>query len=195
MPELPAMNADALADMLCERLAVETHGVELYRAVLAKMPEPKVAARLEHFMHEEAQHRDLLSGYLDRLGVGERETPSARLAAHEGEAYARLIGEAQTAPQLLNILLTVELMDETGWEMLINLGRDLGDADMVSTFQQALKEEKEHLRGVRGMLAQMTRDLVLASAHGEAAAAPATAEAREESDEAVEASDGAEATA
>jgi rubrerythrin len=159
---MPELKMDTLVDMLCERLTVETHGVELYRAVLAKMPEPKVAARLEHFMHEEAQHRDLLSGYLDRLGVADRETPSARLAGHESEAYARLIGEADTPTQLLNILMTVELMDEAGWEMLINLGRDLGDEDMVSTFQQALKEEKEHLRGVRGMLAQMTRALAMA---------------------------------
>ena len=158
MPEMK----NALVDLLCERLAVETGGVELYRAILAKLPEQEVAARLEHFMNEEAQHRDLLAGYLDRMNVSDRETPSARLAKHEGEAYLTLVGEATTPAQLLNILLTVELMDETGWEMLINLGRDLGDEDMVATFTQALRSEKEHLRGVRGMLAQMNRALVMA---------------------------------
>jgi rubrerythrin len=158
MPEMK----NALVDLLCERLAVETGGVELYRTILAKLPEPEITSRLEHFMNEEAQHRDLLAGYLDRMNVSDRETPSARLAKHEGEAYLTLVAEAQTPAQLLNILLTVELMDETGWEMLINLGRDLGDEEMVATFQQALRSEKEHLRGVRGMLAQINRALVLA---------------------------------
>jgi rubrerythrin len=157
---------DALVDLLCERLAVETGGVELYRAALARLQSMSAALavteRLEHFMHEEAQHRDLLAGYLDRLNVTERQTPSARLAEHEGEAYAKLIAEAETPAQLLNILLTVELTDETGWEMLINLGRDLRDEEMVSMFGQALRSEKEHLRGVRGMLAQMNRALVMA---------------------------------
>lgn len=159
---MPQLKMQALADLLCERLAVEVHGVELYRAILAKLDEPKLVARLEPFMRQEIAHRDRLAGYLDRLGVTERETPSARLAAHEGEAYLRLVGEAETPVQLLNILTTVELMDETGWERLINLGRDVGDVDMVHTFEQALREEKEHLRGVRGMLAQMTRAMVMA---------------------------------
>ncbi|MCU1281195.1 MAG: hypothetical protein JWM53_4741 [bacterium] len=152
------VNNDALVDKLCERLAVETGGVDIYRAAIAKLDDPMVVARLEHFMQQEAKHRDLLAAYLDRLGVEGRQTPSARLAKHEGEAYLKLIGEADTPAQLLNILLTVELMDENGWEMIVNLGRDIHDDDMVHTLEGALQEEKEHLRGVRGMLARMTRD-------------------------------------
>jgi rubrerythrin len=112
-------------------------------------------------MQEEAEHRDLLAAYLDKLGVSERETPSARLAKHEGEAYLKLIGEAEMPAQVLNILLTIELMDENGWEMIINLGRDVGDDELVRTLNAALQEEKEHLRGVRGMLAQMTRSMMM----------------------------------
>ena len=158
------VNMDALVDKLCERLAVETGGVDIYRAAIAKVDDPTVAARLEHFMQDEADHRDLLEAYLTRLGVSERDTPSARLAKHEGKAYLDLIGEAQTPAQVLNILLTVELMDENGWEMIINLGRDLDDDDLVRTLDAALQEEKDHLRGVRGMLAQMTRALMTSGA-------------------------------
>jgi rubrerythrin len=157
---MPHTNKDALADKLCERLAVENGGVAIYRAVLAKLDDALLAARLEHFLADEAQHRELLSAYLDRLGVSARETASARLATHETQAYLTLIDEATTAPQLLNILLTFELVDETGWEMLIDFGRDLGESEMVSSFKQSLDEEKGHLRGVRGMLAQMTRQLI-----------------------------------
>jgi rubrerythrin len=157
---MPQVNMDALVDKLCERLAVETGGVAIYEAAIAKVGDPTVAARLKHFMQEEAEHRDLLDDYLTKLGVQDpaaRETPSARLAKHEGEAYLKLIAEAETPAQVLNILLTVELMDENGWEMIIDLGRDLGDDELVRALDGALRDEKEHLRGVRGMLAQMTR--------------------------------------
>ena len=155
------LNRDALVDKLCERLAVETGGVDIYKAVIAKMNDRDVTTRLEKFMRDEAQHRDMLSRYLDGLGVDNRETPSARLARLEGEAYLKLIGEAQTPAQVLNILLTVELMDENGWEMIIDLGRDLHDDELVRTLNAALRDEKEHLRGVRGMLATMTRSLMM----------------------------------
>jgi rubrerythrin len=151
----------ALLDKLCERLAVETGGVDIYRALIDKLDDQIIKSRLTHFMKEEVQHRDMLAAYIDRMGEGKRSSPSARLAEHEGQAYLKLIGEATTDAQLLTILLTVELMDETGWEMLVDLGRDLGEEQMVQGFGQALKEEKEHLRGVRGMLAQMTRQLLL----------------------------------
>lgn len=157
------VNKDALVDKLCERLAVETGGVDIYQAAIAKIDDPTVAARLKHFMQEEAEHRDLLDAYLTRLGVddSDRQTPSARLAKHEGEAYLKLVGEAETPAQILNIMLTIELMDENGWEMIINLGRDLGDDELVRTLNAALQEEKEHLRGVRGMLAQMNREMMM----------------------------------
>ena len=151
------VNKDALVDKLCERLAVETSGVEIYQALLAKLDDPSLAPRLKQFMQHELAHRDLLAAQLDKLGVGERETPSARLARHEGDAYLTLIGEAETASHLLHVLLTVELMDENGWEMLIDVARDLGDDEMVRSFSGALRDEKEHLRGVRGMVAQLTR--------------------------------------
>jgi len=155
------VNMDALVDTLCERLAVETGGIEIYEAAIAKIEDPTMVPRLKHFMLQEAKHCDLLVVYLDKLGVLDRDTPSARLAKLEGQAYLKLIAEAQTPAQVLNILVTFELMDENAWEMIINLGRDVHDDEMVRTLNVALKEEKEHLRTVRGMLVEMTRDLVI----------------------------------
>jgi rubrerythrin len=154
---MPQLNRDALVDKLCERLAVETAGVDIYEAVIAKMTDERLTTRLKHYMHDEAKHRDLLTAYLERMGETMHETPSARMARLEGQAYLKLVDEATTPAQLLNILLTVELMDETAWEMLVNLGRDMGEDDMVRSFDTALRDEKEHLRGVRGMLATLTR--------------------------------------
>jgi rubrerythrin len=159
---MPRLNKDALVDKLCERLAVETANVEIYQALIARLDDPMLLARLKHFTQDEIRHCHLLSAYVDKLGVTNHETPSVRLAKLEGQAYLRLIAEASTAAQLLNILLTVELSDENAWEMLINLGRDMDDEEMVQTFNGALKDEKEHLRGVRGMLATITRQAMTA---------------------------------
>jgi rubrerythrin len=81
------LNRDALVDKLCERLAVETGGVDIYKAVIDKMDDADITTRLQRFMRDEAQHCELLARYLDSLGVATRETPSARLARLEGEAY------------------------------------------------------------------------------------------------------------
>jgi rubrerythrin len=159
---------DALVDRLCERLAVETGGVDIYQAAIAKIDDPTIAARLKHFMQEEANHRDLLTAYLDKLGVENRDTPSARLARLEGQAYLKVIGEATTPVQVINVLLTIELMDENAWEMIVNLGRDIHDDEMVRTLNGALKSEKEHLRGVRGIMAQLTREVMVVEDNAEA---------------------------
>ena len=70
----------------------------------------------------------------------------------------KLIEEATTPVHVINVLLTIELMDENAWEMIVNLGRDIHDDEMVRTLNGALKSEKEHLRGVRGIMAQLTRE-------------------------------------
>ncbi len=148
-----------LVNKLCERFAVEEGGVKLYDAILAKLSAGKITDRLTRFRRDEAAHRDLLAQYLDKLDVATdaRETPAAILARHEGEAFLKLIAEADGPSQVLNILLTVELMDENGWELLINLGRDCGDSELVSTFERCLRDEKDHLRAIRGMVAEDAR--------------------------------------
>jgi rubrerythrin len=161
---------NALIDKLCERLAVEEGGVKIYQAILDKLSgDGELVSRLRRFQTEESGHVDVLERYLDQLGVSEgaRETPSARLARHEGEAYLRLIDEADTPTQLLNILLTVELTDENAWELLINLGRDRGDEEMVGAFAECLRHEKEHLMKVRGMVARRVRAEIEAASPGE----------------------------
>lgn len=146
-------------DKLCERLAVEQAGVQIYEAVLAKLTDPAVTKLLQRFRRDEARHCDLLAGYLNRIDVpeGMRDTPSARVAKLEGVSYLRLIAEVDAPQHLLNILLTIELTDENAWELLINLARDHSESDLVETFAQCLANEKTHLRQIRGMVAEMSR--------------------------------------
>ena len=161
---MATVNRDALIDKLCERLAAESGGIDVYQAALDKIDDAAMVARLKRFLRDELAHRELLAGYLDRLHVSDRQTRSARLARLEADTYVKLVGEAETTAQVLNVLLTFELMDETAWEMIIDVGRDIHDDEMVRTLETALRDEKEHLRGVRGMLAGLTRTMMAAPA-------------------------------
>lgn len=49
-----------------------------------------------------------------------------------------------TIPQALNALLTAELTDNAGGELLIKLAREHGQDDMAQDFEQALHSERGH---------------------------------------------------
>jgi hypothetical protein len=57
-------------------------------------------------------------------------------------------------------MLTAELTDNDGWQLLIDLADNLGYPELVKDFQSALQHEEEHLVNVRGWLTE----LVLAKA-------------------------------
>ncbi len=54
--------------------------------------------------------------------------------------------------QCLQAILTAELTDNDGWQMLINLAEELGHDDMATEFRTALANEEKHLAVVRGWL-------------------------------------------
>jgi rubrerythrin len=57
-----------------------------------------------------------------------------------------------TIPQALNALLTAELTDNAGWELLIKLAREHGPDDMAQDFEQALHSERAHAAEVQRWL-------------------------------------------
>lgn len=153
------MNQQVFIDKLCERLAVEQAGVRLYEAVLARVDDADARRRLDRFRRDEIRHRDLIAAHLERANVSDeaRETASVRLARAEGEAMLKLVDECAGELPLFNLLLTVELTDETGWELLIDLARDAGEMQLVESFAGCLRAEKEHLRTLRGLVAERAR--------------------------------------
>jgi hypothetical protein len=52
-------------------------------------------------------------------------------------------------------MLTAELADNEGWRMLIMLAEKMGMEDMARDFQQALREEDEHLVYIRQWFKEM----------------------------------------
>ena len=54
------------------------------------------------------------------------------------------------------LLLTAELVDNDGWQMLQELAEQLGHADLAEQCAKAYEEEQEHLEVVRTCLSNMT---------------------------------------
>ena len=60
--------------------------------------------------------------------------------------------------QCLQAMLTAELTDNAGWELLIKLADSLGYDDVKTEFETALAHEEEHLLNVRNWLSECVMD-------------------------------------
>lgn len=152
-----AEHLEKLLDKLGERLAFERTGTRLYEGILRKHearggfaggPERE---ELERFRDEEARHFALLVRVVQDLGGDPTAvTPSADLAGVEATGIAKAIGDPRTTlPQALHALLAAELVDGAGWELLIELTREVGIDGVADSFEIALEEEQRHLESVR----------------------------------------------
>ena len=58
----------------------------------------------------------------------------------------------------LDAMLTAELSDNAGWELLIQLSENLGFDEMKTEFETALGHEEDHLQKVRTWLSECVLD-------------------------------------
>src|SRR6185369_17992817 len=85
------------------------------------------------------------------------QTPSADIVGVLSLGIVQVVSDARTTmAQTLQAMLTVELADNDGWEMLITLANGLGASEHQQDFEQALDSEREHLDKVRAWLEEMT---------------------------------------
>lgn len=159
---LTGNKATVFLDKLAERLAFERTGTRLYDALLAKFDvtgatfdDGPTRADLERFRAEELKHFHLVREAIETLGADPTAmTPSADIVAVEGSGLLKVIGDARTTfPQSLHAILVAELADKAGWELLIQLGRELGQDAIVQPFTAADAEEAHHLITVRRWVA------------------------------------------
>jgi rubrerythrin len=149
-----------LLDLLGERLSFERGGTRLYEALLGKVQAAKrqpggpSAADVQHIMQEEARHAALVQASIERLGGDPTiETPAADVSGVVSTGLVQILTDPRTTvAQCLKALLTAELTDNDGWQMLIQLAESLGNEELVTEFQEALSTEQEHLAKVRGWL-------------------------------------------
>jgi hypothetical protein len=151
-----------LLDKLSERLAFERTGTRLYEALLNKcemLGEEQPGPTLEDIQQigrEELEHFLLLNETITELGGDPTvQSPSADVAAVSSLGIVQVLTDPRSSmAQCLQALLTAELTDNAGWELLIELAGSLGYTDMTTEFQTALEHEEVHLQNVRTWLSE-----------------------------------------
>ena len=170
MQKLARHNRDKLIDILSERLAFERASVKLYDVVLSKMRNLKdpvsirLYAPLEDFRGHEKEHEEWLESQLRALGAtGHERTDRADLVERESIGIERVVRGDDDVVHLVHALLTAELVDNAGWELLLELADDADDDVARRDFRKRLHEEEEHLSELRRAMLSIVRREVLGS--------------------------------
>lgn len=170
MNKLAQHNRDKLIDILSERLAFERAGVKLYDTVLMKMRDlnDPVARRLfgslEDFRRHEKEHEEWLEEQLRALGATAHEkTDLSDLVERESMGIEKVVKGDKDVAHLIHALLTAELVDNAGWELLLELADDADDDVARREFRKRLHEEEEHLAELRRAMLGIVRKEVLGS--------------------------------
>jgi rubrerythrin len=175
-----------LLDKLGERIAFERTGTRLYSALITKYLALKNAGdallalqqvsgaavagetngangdatlqTLQRIRMEELQHFRMLCDLVTELGGDPTvQTPCADVTAAASMGLMQVLTDPRTTiAQCLNTLLTAELTDNAGWELLSELADSAGQPQLLERFAEALQAEQQHLAIVRDWLRALT---------------------------------------
>jgi hypothetical protein len=152
-----------LADKLSERLAFERSGTRLYDALIGKVaalgestPGPTLV-ELRQIRDDEHRHFLLVRQAITTLGGDPTVmSPCADTVMVSSLGLIQVLTDPRTTvPQCLQAILTAELTDNDGWQLLIQLADGLGHEELAGQFREALAAEESHLARVRGWLSTM----------------------------------------
>jgi hypothetical protein len=149
-------------DKLSERLAFERMGTRLYEALynkcetLGEMSPGPTLEDIQQIGSEELEHFLLLNRTITEAGGDPTvQSPCADVAAVTSMGIMQVLTDPRTSlAQCLQAILTAELTDNAGWELLIQLADNLGYEELSVQFQEALTHEEEHLVNVRSWLSE-----------------------------------------
>jgi hypothetical protein len=84
------------------------------------------------------------------------QSPCADVAVVSSLGLIQVLTDPRTTvPQSLQAILTAELTDNAGWELLIRLTAEAGHDELAAEFRGALSNEERHLVSVHGWLSAM----------------------------------------
>jgi bacterioferritin (cytochrome b1) len=155
---------EVFIDKLGERLAFERMGVRLYKALIRKCEmdpmrhESVDLYRLQQICDEELEHMLLLKKAMEDVGADPTATtPGADSMAVASMGFVQVLNDPRTSvSQCLEAILIAELADKDGWNLLIDLTREMGDQNLLAQFQRAMAEEETHVVDVRNLLKELT---------------------------------------
>lgn len=109
---------------------------------------------LERIRGEELAHFHLLCEAMEQLGGDPTAmTPCANVIATASMGLMQVVTDPRTTlAQSLTAMLTAELTDNAGWELLMQLTEQVGENDLTGRFLAAHAQESQHLLIVRNWL-------------------------------------------
>jgi rubrerythrin len=167
-------------DKIGERIAFERGGTRLYDALITKFqavdaqgeevlpsasslrgPDGQKVGSVSSEMplqtlmrirNEELQHFKMLGLAMEKLGGDPTaQTPCADVQATASMGIMQVVTDPRTTlAQSLNAMLSAELTDNAGWELLVQLAEEAGETELAGQFLGALGQEQEHLAIVKG---------------------------------------------
>lgn len=163
---LTGHKATVLLDKMGERMAFERTGVRLYDALIAKVSASGevdsiglTEAALRKIQTDELRHMQIVAEAIEEMGADPTsETPCADVAGVQALGVMQVLTDPRTTvSQGLAAILTAELVDNASWEMLVDLAREFGNDELANTFDEARRQEEEHLRQVKGWIEGLTK--------------------------------------
>ena len=139
------------AEALPATLSVALEGTEHQ---LDSMENEEPLQTLQRIRAEELSHFRMLGQVMEQLGGDPTaQTPCANVAATASMGLIQVLTDPRTTlAQCLNAILTAELTDNAGWEMLVTLADDAGETELSGLFLGALAQEQMHLAIVNAWL-------------------------------------------
>jgi rubrerythrin len=169
MEKLSKHNPQKVIDLLTERLTFERSGVKLYDAIIEKMnlsTEEGVVDMVDQMREhrdQEKEHEEWLEDCVRQLGGdAHAETEMSAVVTRESKGIEDIILDGDNDIfHLFHALLTAELADNAGWDLLVSLADEAGDRDAKKAFKKRLHEEEEHLVFMRRAVERLARREVL----------------------------------
>lgn len=168
MHALARHNQERLIDLLAERLEFEREGTKLYDNILGKLRASKDEAAhrllptLQEHRNEEEEHAEWLRAQIEALGGSAgAKSDLVDLVHREAKGIEAIVEGDDVVQHLLHALLATELLDNAGWDLLVELADEANDIEALRDFEHRKTEEDEHLVFVRGALAAIARREVL----------------------------------
>jgi bacterioferritin (cytochrome b1) len=166
--KLAKKNKDKVIDVLCERLCFERSGVKLYDKILERMrqsKEPAITKMLEQMQEhrdQEKEHEEWLEDCIRKLGGDDKKmTEKAKLVTEESKGIEEVIMKDPQLPHLFHALLAAELVDNAGWDLLVQLADEADDTQAKRDFKKRLHEEEEHLILMREVMKKLSLHEIL----------------------------------
>lgn len=169
MQKLAEKNPNRLIDVLAERLTFERGSVKLYDSAIGKIKasnNPYVMRLLGEFgehRSQEQEHAEWLEQEIVRLGGdSEQKTDLSRVAESEAQGIAEIVSDGDAnVSHVFRALLAAELVDNAGWELLLELADEADDTEARAQFKRRLHEEEDHLMLVRRVVEALAANEVL----------------------------------